>query len=176
MALWAAQALQLPLLMGCCRMGLFKIKEKKIILNMHVEFSGCKTCLNHSPEDENPLLFTGVLQFFCAALQSCGSPNLKEKHWRSWSCSVYVCLIIICIRSESVSKAAHKYHSWYLCLFNLCSYSLYRKQDHWTYSSVIKEHSVIAILRTILASFKANLAIWQEAVVEGNPDFVSSKV
>lgn len=46
---------------------------------MHVEFSGCKTCLNHSPEDENPLLFTGVLQFFCAALQSCGSPNLKEK-------------------------------------------------------------------------------------------------
>lgn len=156
-------------------MGLFKIKEKKIILNMHVEFSGCKTCLNHSPEDENPLSFpqecssSSVLPYRVVVVQT-----WKKKHWRSWSCSVYVCLIIICIRSESVSKAAHKYHSWYLCLFNLCSYSLYRKQDHWTYSSVIKEHSVIAILRTILASFKANLAVWQEAVVEGNPDMAAA--
>lgn len=89
---------------------------------------------------------------------------------------MYICLIIICIPSETISKATHKYHSCYLCLFNLCSHPLYRKQDHWTFSSAIKERSVIAIIRTISTPLKDNLAIWQEAAMEGNSDFVSFKV
>lgn len=121
-------------------------------------------------------LSTDVLQFSCAALQKCSSPNLKGKTPEELKGAVCVCLIIICIPSETVSKAAHKYHHWYLRLFNLCSYSLHRKQDHWTYSSVTKEHSVIAIIRTVATSFKANLAIWQEAVMEESTDFGSTQV
>lgn len=98
---------------------------------MHVEFSGCKMCLNHSPGDQNPLPFHRSTPFLlhCPTEVWYSKPERKSIGGVE-GCSVCVCFIIICIPGETVSKASHKYHSWYLCLFNLCSYSLYRKQDH----------------------------------------------